>query len=245
MKLRSSLIAVAILIVTLVAFTAVAQTPNKQRQSVGSPGVPVVAATAHSGGAGLLGVGTASYDNNTPFNRDGTDGGTVGNRVAVTPAVPTHSIATVSFAVAGNFATSMVMTVWDVNAASAMTLARSQVTGIPQTPATTGRFTAMLAAPIVGHSGSFIAGLRNSDYDPCAGNTALGSTCDGVALTQGTSPAPPTTARRAARINFTSASFVPTITQVGTTGADIAGVNAIFRVTGDNLPVELMQFGVE
>jgi hypothetical protein len=49
----------------------------------------------------------------------------------------------------------------------------------------------------------------------------------------------------AARVNFTSTNFVPTIATVASTGADIPNVNAIFRVTGKNLPVELMQFEVD
>jgi hypothetical protein len=207
-------------------------------------GAPAGVTKIRASQAPVRGAGTQTFDNNTPFRRDGTDGGTVGNRFEINDTNPPHSIATVTFAAAGNYATSMVMTVWDVNPASVMVLARNLVSGIPQTPMATGRFSAMLTAPVVGHSGVFIAGLRNSDYTPCAGNQALQSTCDGVALTQGAG-AGGGPEFRAARVNFTSAAFVPTIETVATVGANIAGVNAIFRVTGDNLPVELMQFGVE
>lgn len=234
-------VAVAVALLTL-AGVAIAG-DNSTRKAPPNPGVPTVAATP-LGPGGLLGGGTATFDNDTPFRRDGTDGGTVGNRFEVNDPNPPHSIATVSFAAAGNFSTSMVMTVWDVNPGSAMVLARQLVTGIPQGPMTDGRFSAMLAAPIVGHNGSFIAGLRNTDYTPCIGNQALASTCDGVALTQGAAGGGGPQFR-AARINFTSGAFVPTIQMVNSTGADIAGINAIFRVTGDNLPVELMHFEVE
>lgn len=210
-----------------------------ERKAPANPGVPKVDAQSVSG---PLVVGTQQFDNNTPFRRDGTDGGTVGNRFAL--VAPVHSIATVQFAAAGNFSTSVVMTVWDVNPASAMVLNRQLVTGIPQAPPAAGRYSAMLAAPIVGHTGQFIAGLRNSDYDPCAGNQALGSTCDGVALTQGAG-AGGGPEFRAVRVPFNTGAFVPTINTVASTGNSIAGVNAIFRVTGDNLPVELMQFGAE
>lgn len=234
----ASIVAVAVTLCSLAAAAFAAGNPA--RQAGANPGVPKVPA----GPAGSHVVGTQQFDNDTPFRRDGTDGGTVGNRFEMNDTNPPHSIATVTFAAAGNFATSMVMTVWDVNAASVMVLARSLVSGIPQSPMATGRFSAMLAAPIVGHSGEFIAGLRNTDYDPCAGNMALASTCDGVALTQGTGGGGGPLFR-AARVNFNSASFVPTIQTVASTGADIAGINAIFRATGDNLPVELMQLDVE
>lgn len=211
-----------------------------ERKAPASPGVPKVEAQSVTG---PLVVGTQQFDNDTPFRRDGTDGGTVGNRFAL--AAPVHSIATVQFAAAGNFSTSVVMTVWDVNPASAMVLNRQLVTGVPQAPPAAGRYSAMLAAPIVGHTGQFIAGLRNTDYDPCAGvQLGLGGTCDGVALTQG-AVAGGGPEFRAVRVPFNSAAFVPTIMTVASTGNSIAGANAIFRVTGDNLPVELMQFGAE
>lgn len=210
------------------------------RKAGPNPNVPRVQAVPTT----VRAVGTQGFDNNTPFRRDGTDGGTVGNRFEVNDTNPPHSIAAVEFALAGNFAASVVMTVWDVNPASVMVLARQLVSGIPQTPMATARFSAMLAAPIVGHNGVFIAGIRNTDYSPCAGNQALASTCDGVALTQGAAGGGGPLFR-AARVNFNSSVFVPTINTVASVGADIAGVNAIFRVTGDNLPVELMQFGVE
>lgn len=236
---RAVAIAIALLTLATLAGAAIAA-DNITRKAAPNAGVPKVPAVS----VGNRAVGTQVFDNDTPFRRDGTDGGTVGNRFEVNDPNPPHSIATVSFAVAGNFATSMVMTVWDVNPASVMVLARSLVTGIPQSPMTTGRFSAMLAAPVVGHSGSFIAGLRNTDYDPCIGNQALAGTCDGIALTQGAGGGGGPLFR-GARVNFNSGAFVPTIVTVNSIGADLAGINAIFRATGDNLPVELMQFSIE
>lgn len=239
MTRRSSfLVAAAATAVVLLALGVTAQ-PSSERVAPSGSNVPTVQATE---GGMNLGIGTIQYDNDTPFNRNGTDGGTVGNRF--TPGPGTHSIASVGFALAGNYLASVVMSVWDVNPGSAQVAARQLVTGIPQSPASTLRFTASLTAPVVGHTGSFVAGIRNTDYDPCAGNTGLGTTCDGVALTQGASPAPPNPSN-AARIPFTSPAFVPTVTQVASTGSDIQGVNAIFRATGDNLPVELMKFNVD
>ncbi|MEM8961915.1 MAG: hypothetical protein AAGD38_10565 [Acidobacteriota bacterium] len=201
---------------------------------------PVGTSKANPGGTSTLGVGTITFDNNTPFNRDGTDGGTVGN--LFDPALNPHSIATVSFALAGNYSTSVVMTVWDVNAGTAAVLQRQLISGASQSPNSAARFSAALTAPVVGNSGAFIAGIRNTDYDPCAGNTGLGSTCDGVALTNNVAPP---VASRGARINFTSPSFVPTITGVASSGQALGATNAIFRVTGDNLPVELMSFSID
>jgi len=230
----------ALLFIGVLALLVAVATPwAAERQAASGTEVPRVQGKV--AGTNQRVVGTLQFDNDTPFSRDGTDGGTVGNRFA--PAVP-HSIATVSFAVAGNYLTSMVMTVWDVNPASVQVLARQLVTGIPQSPAATGRFSAALAPPIAAHTGSFIAGMRNTDYAPCAGNAGLATTCDGVALTEGANPAPPV-AGRGARVNFTSPVFVPTVNTVASTGQSLGGVNAIFRVTGDNLPVELMRFDVD
>jgi hypothetical protein len=210
------------------------------RSAGDDPGVPRVEATQVD--ADHRQVGTMLFDNDTPFSRDGTDGGTVGNWFAGHAGNDPHSVATVSFAAAGNFSTSMVMTVWDVNAGTAMVLARTVVYGVPQSPPSTGRYTAMLASPVAGHTGRFIAGIRNTDYTPCSGNVALGSTCDGVALSNGAGAPVPS---RGIRVNFTSGSFVPVIQTVGSSGMSLGGINAIFRATGDNLPVELMQFEVE
>jgi hypothetical protein len=198
-----------------------------------------------------LGVGTINYDNNVPFSRRGTDGGTVGNNFDT--AVDPHGVASASFRIAGNYASGpsgqMVMTFWDVNAGSFMVLHRELLSGLPYIPFggtnTVTMFTVMapLSAAIAGHSGAFVGGLRNTDYDPCAGNVALNTTCDGVALTMG--GVDPGMGFHAFRVPFNSGSFVPTIMTVAGAGTAIGTQNAIFRVTGDNLPVELMNFGVE
>ncbi len=236
MKARNVLLLflAAVLVALPLALTASAQ----QREAGDNPSVPVVPAIRIDGGGARTGaVGTIQYDNDTPFNRFGTLGGTVGNRF--NPSL-THSVATVSFALGGNFATSVVMTVWDVNAASAMVLARQAVTGATQSPATSARFMAPVATAITGHTGSFVAGIRNTSYTvTCPANTALGSTCDGVALTSGNGNP------NAVHMVWTSGSFIPVVATIGTTGADIPNVNAIFRATGKNLPVELMQFEVD
>lgn len=200
-------------------------------------------------------VGTLTYDNNVPFSRNGSDGGTVGNLFNVGVVDP-HSVAGVTFRIAGNYGTGpgagaqMVMTVWDQNAASFMVLQRQLLSGLPYIPYppnanTVTMFTAMvnLTMPVVGHNGAFVGGLRNTDYTPCAGNVLLNTTCDGVALTMGGPD--PGMGFHGHRVPFNSTMFVPVINTVAGAGTVVPGVNAIFRVTGDNLPVELMDFGVE
>jgi hypothetical protein len=215
----------------------------------GTPGGPATVIKADPG-TQVRAVGTIQYDNDVPFSRDGQGDGLVGNRFV--PSMAPHSVATVSFRVGGNYgaaAGSIVMTVWDVNPPSANVLHRFNITNAPFLPyGATGTITDQvvvhaLTAPIAAHSGSFIAGLRQSAYAACAGSTAINSTCDGVALTQGSTN--PGSGFNAVRLPFTSGSFVPTLTAFAGTGTAIANTNAIFRVTGDNLPVELMTFGIE
>lgn len=227
-----------LLVVAIVGLSVGSRAAEQRKAPAGATVARVHANVVPSGSTRA--VGTQQFDNDVPFRRDGTDGGTVGNRFHSN--TPPYSIATVSFAAAGNFATSMVMTVWQVNPANVTVKARSLVSGIAQSPGTMLRFSAALAAPIVGQTLPVIAGLRNTDYDPCAGGQALASTCDGVALTQGVAPA---VVFRGRRVNFNSGSFVPTINTVASTGTALPGpINAIFRVTGDNLPVELTSFSV-
>ncbi len=240
MKARNVLL--MFLATVLVALPIALTTTAQPREAGDNPSVPVVPAIRVDDGGQRVGpVGTIQYDNDTPFNRFGTLGGTVGNRFD--PSL-THSVATVSFGLGGNFGASVVMTLWDVNAASAMVLARqlvgSSLNSIGSSPAATARFMAPVATAVTGHTGSFVGGIRNTSYSlTCPGNTALASTCDGVALTAGNGDP------NAVHMVFTSASFVPVINTVASAGADIANVNAIFRVTGKNLPVELMQFEVD
>ena len=211
-----------------------------QRKAVPKAGTPAIVRPSAPNGVLPEGTGTLTYDNNTPFSRNGTDGGTVGN--VFNDATDPHGVATATFRVAGNYATSVVMSVWDVEPASFMLLARQLVTGVP-TGSTMFTATAPLTMPVAGHNGAFVGGIRNTDYDPCAGNVALNTTCDGVALTMG--GVDPGMGFHGFRVPFNSATFLPTITTVAGTGQPLGTVNAIFRVTGDNLPVELMSFGVE
>lgn len=238
--MRAVVSRVALSVVGIVAFVAVvsAQAAEKSAQRSAPKGTPGTIATT---GSGLLAVGTIQYDNGTAVSRSGADGGTVGNKFAPDPGA--HSINAVSFKLAGNYLGSVVVTVWDVNPGSFMVLQRQLVEGLPASPDPMATFMAALAAPVVGHTGSFVAGVRNTDYTPCAGNVALGSTCDGVALSAG--GVDPGMGFHAHRVPFNSASFVPTVNTVAGVGTAVGVMNAIFRVTGEALPVELMGFTVD
>jgi len=188
-------------------------------------------------------VGTIQYDNDTPFSRSPITNATVGNRFT---APDPHSIASASFRVAQNYGASVVMSLWDANGPSASILFRTIVTGIPQSPNASSLFSAAIAPPIVGHSGLFIGGLRNTAYTGlgCPSRISLTGTCDGVALSQGATN--PGFGFNAVYLQLTDGAFPPTqATAPGTGVAITPATNAIFRVTGDNLPVELMGFAAE
>jgi hypothetical protein len=224
-----------------------------QRHGTAGQGTRATVRPAVPNGTFPEGSGTISYDNNTPFARNGADGGTVGNLFNTAP--DPHGVASASFRMAGNYVSasattgSIVMTIWDQEPASFMLLSRVNVTNAPGVPyggsANITMFTVMvpLAAPIAAHNGGFVGGLHNTEYGGCAGNVALNSTCDGVALTMG--GVDPGMGFHGFRVPFATANFVPTATTVAGTGTSLGNVNAIFRVTGDNLPVELMSFGIE
>jgi hypothetical protein len=177
------------------------------------------------------GVGTLQYDNDTPFSRDGLGVG-VGNRFNLGVQDP-HSVATVSFRRGGAAGTTAAVAIIQVPLTTTQFLGSGQLTGLP--PSTNGSMVWVLPLqnPVVGHNGPFIAGLLNDYAGACAGNTMLGAPCDGVALTQGNvDPG----------MGFHAVRVLPVF---GTLGQNIPNRNAIFRVTGNNLPVELMNLRVE
>src|SRR6185503_11084106 len=147
-----------------------------------------------------------------------------------------HSIQAVSFRMAQNYATDAIMSIWDPDGMGGATrLRQSVVNGLPDcNTMTVTMFTAMvpLNSPIVGHNGSFIAGMHNTFYTGlgCPGNTMLNGTCDGVALTMGSGPAPPVPSR-AFGVPLMGGAFTPLTTMVAAGVAAIPGTNAIFRVT--------------
>jgi hypothetical protein len=181
-------------------------------------------------------IGTLGYDNDTPASRFGALGVPVGNNFNVGFLDP-HSIMSVSFRLAGCFTTPYVgalAVVQDINptAMTAMGLATFSAGAGPGVSCNGGAvYTGMLPAPVVGHSGPFFGGIMNTAFAGCSGNTGVGGTCDGVALSAGTMDP--------------GQGFHGVVVNAGMYTAIAPVKNAIFRATGDNLPVELMGLSVE
>jgi hypothetical protein len=182
-------------------------------------------------------VGTLRYDNDIPFSRDGAVGVPVGNRFDNGVQDP-HSIQKVTFRAAGCFQTpypSFRLSIFDVNPTPMTNMNIAMFSGGGMcTGGTAGGVlrTAMLPAPIIGHVGPFIGALFNTAFAACLNNTMVNTTCEGVAISMGVvDPG----------MGFHAISVVNTMQ----TAQNLGTRNAIFRVTGDNLPVELMGFGVK
>lgn len=181
-------------------------------------------------------VGTLQYDNDVIASRDGTSGVPVGNRFDNGFLDP-HSINQLTFRLAGCFQTPYPqerLTVLDVNptAMTVMNLAQFSGGGACTSGTSGGNLrTAMLPTAIVGHSGPFIGAVFNTPFGGCSGNTGAGGTCEGVGLSPG--GVDPGMGFHAIRV----AGSMSTAANLGTR-------NAVLRVTGDNLPVELMGFGI-
>lgn len=236
MRMCSTNAAVVVCLLALPPLATRADQPATQRRSLlpGRPGRvlrPGKAITASSRRAPGV-VGTLQYDNDIPFQRDGS-ANVIGNRFNTGFSNP-HSIASFSFRPGGAAGGFWIGGVLDVNptAMTLTTIGAAVFTGIP--PGTVGSmvFVVPLSTPVVGHSGSFLGGVANYPVGSgCPANTMLGAPCNGVALSAGTMD--PGMGLHGVRVNTPA-----------TTGVNIPQ-NAIFRVTGDNLPVELMRLGVE
>jgi hypothetical protein len=205
--------------------------PKKSLRSrlPGAKGQPLRPVRALAGPGRTLGVGTIQYDNDIPFSRDGLGFG-VGNRFNAGFQNP-HSVASVSFRRGGAANTTAQVAIVPVPLTTV--LGSGLLSGLPPSTAGSMVWVLPLQNPVVSHSGSFLAGLLNDYTGACAGNTMLGAPCDGVALTAGTMDP---------GMGFHAVRIYPVL---GTSGVDIPSRNAIFRVTGDNLPVELMGLSVE
>lgn len=237
-----------LLVVLALVVTQLTAQPAARRAPEGAQGVP--ATVRPSTNLPVEAIGTITYDNNVPFQRDGQVNGMVGNRF--TPSTNPHTLTDVTFRVAGNYLSSVVASVWQPTGGSLNILRRWIVNGVPSGGgATAGTVIAPVAtpggvvSPITGHSGSFLAGIRNTAYTGLAcvpPSTGLNSTCDGVALTQGTATIG--NGLHGVRVQFADTAFVPTVATVASSGVDF-NQNAIMRATGDNLPVELMNFSID
>jgi hypothetical protein len=245
-KLSAAILAVgALLLLPRLMTTATAEEPNGKKVVRGQSSETDLPSAKASKRRGPPPVGTINYDGfRPPFQRDGQVDGMVGNRFTAPDVMDPHSIASVSFRLGGNFGSAIKMALLDVNPGSpgsVVPLFRLVASYLPSgTTATAGTHVATVVG-VTTHTGSFIGGLTQSPYPPCGGVTTLnvlvyGFGCNGVALTEGTA--------NAHGVRLLTTNYDPTTT-TGTTGVDITGQNAIFRVTGSNLPVELMSFTSE
>ena len=236
-RFRLMMFAVLIVAVALAVSTGMANDARKATAAGTQVGV-------RQGQPPQRAVGTIQYDNDTPFRRLPNTDAFVGNRFN-DGVVDPHSIASMSFRLAQNYGGGVVLSIWDVNPANVQILRRWYVSGIPSSNVTPFTFSVGLATGIAVHTGSFLAGVHNTFYTGfgCATDTGLNGTCDGVALTQGTGGVGPPF--HGVTVNLNGGVFSPPTTLVNSTGQDLGTANAIVRVTGDNLPVELMNLDVE
>lgn len=182
-------------------------------------------------------IGTLGYDNDIPASRFGGLGVPVGNNFNV--AVPTQffSIASVSFRLAGCFTTPYVGArafVEDINptAMTVMALATFSANAGPGVSCNGGAvYTGMLPAPVQNPASPFFAGILNTPFGGCSGNTGVGGTCEGVALSAGTMDP--------------GMGFHAVVVNGNMYTAIAPAKNAIVRVSGGNVPVELMDLSVE
>jgi len=241
---RATTYGLVIIAATLLLTLPQANAEGPSARTSESPGSPA-GVHAEAVGTHTRAIGTIQYDNDTPFRRLPNTDDLVGNRF--TGMADPHSIASVSFRLAQNYGTDLYMSIWEPNTAQATRLRQIHITGAPQSTVTGVVVSHALTNPVTGHGGSFIAGIHNTFYTGlgCPSNSNLNGTCDGVALTEGIPDfGEGQTTFHGAYINLAGGLFAPPTTQVSSTGQNLNS-NAIFRVTGDNLPVELMSFSAE
>lgn len=246
---KTCIVAIAVLVVVGATITF-ADTPDRK----GAPGQGIDATARPAADGVIRAIGTITYDNNVPFQRDGQVDGMVGNNF--NGLANPHTLTSVSFRVGGNYGGSVVMSVWEPGTGTASLLRRWLALGVPSGSVATASTVSVpvanrtvslstVVSPITNHSASLLIGVRNTHYTglQCAPpSTFLNSTCDGVALTQGTSTIG--FGLHGVRLPFASGGvFFPTITSFGGSGTAIPQ-NAIMRATGENLPVELMNFTI-
>jgi hypothetical protein len=232
--LRTAMVAAATIAVALLASTAVSQ----DRPVMGNlnPTVVDIATPTDGSGRAIL-----QYDDGVPVYRDGTlsvpPGGILfGNffspGLPPTPP-PNYSITAASVNMAGMYGTVFYMFFFNSPAHATAPLG---VLGNRAVAATgTGWHSVLFATPVTA-DGPFLAGIPNTAYPPCSGNTSIGSTCIGVALGSGTNLG---YGHNAMQINLATSSA-----PAGSNFATIPGQNALIRLNG-YVPVELMRLEVE
>ena len=249
MRFKTLVPVLAVMAALALTVQVVAQQPSPRNgngsgvEATSRPAVPGVP-------EGLL---TITYDNNIPFARDGQVDAFVGNIFDTGVPASSHTVQSLSFRVAGNYGTGILASIWRPGAGTASLLRRWNISGVPNglTGTVTGQtLVAPIASaygggmPITGNTAPFMAGLHNSFYTAlqCAtAATAINSTCDGVALTEGVAVSG---TPQGVKLQLAGGAFTPTTTMVNTGGVALNS-NAIMRAILDVVPVELMSFEIE
>jgi len=176
---------------------------------------------AKSGGMKRVPLGTVQYDTGTPFPVPDDTNDVAGNQFNTGFGNP-HNISVVFWSQAGSFGFVPVRVYGAPVGTVAPVLASTTFLG--------STFTWTLQPPIVNHSGSFLVGLKQSGSIsmPPSSYVAVG-----VDINNGGQ------GFHGMNIKLNGTGFIPNATVAG------QPYNAILRVSGTNLPVELMKFDVQ
>lgn len=172
------------------------------------------------------GVGTVQYDNNVPHVFRDDWGGVVGNNFNTGFGNP-HTISVVTFQMNGTFAFTPVRVYGAPVGTVAPVLAGTTFAGLPQGVPVTWDINPNIA----GHNGQFLGGIQQSGSFSTIDSTFTGIDVD---ITPGAF------GFHGMNINIGGSGFNPAATV-----APGNPFNTIFRATGNNLPVELMNFDVQ
>ena len=177
---------------------------------------------AKSDGVKRVPLGTVQYDTGTPFTFPDDTNDVVGNQFNTGFGNP-HNISVVFWSQAGSFGFVPIRVYGAPVGTVAPVLASTTFLG--------STFTWTLQPPIVNHSGSFLVGLNQSGSSTMPPSSFVAAV--GVDINNGGQ------GFHGMNIKLNGTGFIP--------NATVAGIpyNAILRVSGLNLPVELMSFDVQ
>jgi hypothetical protein len=169
-------------------------------------------------------IGTVAYDTGVGHSSRDDWGSVVGNRFNTGFGNP-HTISVVTFQMNGTFATTPVRVYGAPVGTVAPVLAGTTFAGLPQ-----GVLVTWNLPDIAGHVGTFLGGVEQSGSFSTIDSTFTGVDVDINNGGQGF---------HGMNINLGGSGFNPAATVTG------VPFNTIFRATGNNLPVELMNFDVQ
>jgi hypothetical protein len=199
---------------------------------------------------GVASRGTLQYDDGIPVSRHGAIGMPnlwIGNIFSAgLPTATPHIITAASVNLAGFWGNVFHMAVFGQPAG---TPAVAPILGIRSvaSPGTGWNFV-IFATPHTNVPTPFIVGVGNTTFTACSGNTSLGSSCEGVAIGPGTNQTLGYNAIRIAQVSNSApgTGYATIMGPPGTaTSTPLVPQNALIRISGTNIPVELMRFEVE